>query len=111
MGKPNLRSLEKIASMFKMARFEMFKNNISNEGMEECCEVTYKGVPYCDLNNAARINIGLDIINTLSEYYQFSAMVFIDNAESVTGFIDTPNTQIIKLIVSEPDKQLRIEIV
>lgn len=102
---------EKIASMFKMARFEMFKNNISNEGMEECCEVTYKGVPYCDLNNAARINIGLDIINTLSEYYQFSAMVFIDNAESVTGFIDTPNTQIIKLIVSEPDKQLRIEIV
>lgn len=98
-----------VVSKFKMARFEMFRNNISNEGMEECCEVTYRGVPYCDLNNAARINIGLDIINTLSEYYQFTAPVFMDNAESVTGFIDTPNTQIIKLIVSEQDKQLRIQ--
>lgn len=100
---------ERVSSKFKLARFVMFKENVSNDGIEECCEVMLNGVPYCDLNNAARINVGLDIINTLIDFYGFSAPVIIDNAESVTQFIDVPKAQLIRLVVSEADKELSLE--
>lgn len=98
---------EKINSKFKMARFKLFEEQI-NGGLNEACETTYNGVPYNALNNAARINIGLDIINTLSEFYGLSAPIFIDNREAVTKLVDV-DAQIISLIVSEQDKKLRIE--
>jgi len=97
-----------INSKFKMARFKMFEVQI-NGGIKECCETVYEGVPYSDLNNAARINIGLDIINTLSEHYNFSAPIFVDNRESVTKLTDV-NAQVISLVVSEQDKKLRVEL-
>lgn len=97
----------KINSKFKYARFRLFKEQIDG-GLNEVCDTLYNGVPYDGgLNNAARINVGLDIINTLSEHYGFSAPIFIDNAEAVTKLIDT-DAQVIRLIVSEPDKKLRI---
>ena len=100
---------EKINSRFKYARFKLFDEQI-NGGVVECCEAIYQGVPYSSgLNNAARINIGLDIINTLSEYYGLSAPIFIDNRESVTKLIETKG-QAISLIVSEKDKNLRVEV-
>ncbi|MBT2603772.1 hypothetical protein J7E55_12165 [Bacillus sp. ISL-53] len=99
---------EKINSRFKYARFNLFKTNI-NGGLEEVCETTFKGVPYSSgLNNAAKINVGLDIINTLSEHYGFSAPIFIDNSEAVTQLIDT-EAQTVSLVVSESDKELRVE--
>ncbi|MBO1515687.1 hypothetical protein [Metabacillus bambusae] len=99
---------EKINSKFKYARFNLFKTNI-NGGLEEICETTFNGVPYSGgLNNAARINVGLDIINTLSEHYKVSAPIFVDNSEAVTSLIDI-DSQVISLIVSEADKKLRIE--
>jgi hypothetical protein len=59
----------------------------------------YNGVPYeGGLNNAARINVGLDIINTLGQHYGFSAPIFVDNAEAVTQLIDT-DSQVIRLVV------------
>lgn len=102
---------ERINSRFQLARFVMFKKNIGNDGIEECCEVAVNGVPYSDLNNAMRINVGLDIIRTLSEHYHFNAPVFVDNAESVTDLLPMPDHQVIRLVVSEPDKQLRVETV
>ncbi len=97
----------KINSRFKLARFKLFDQQI-NGGLTECCETLYGGVPYSGgLNNGARINVGLDIINTLSEHYGFTAPIFIDNAEAVTQLIDTRGQQI-RLIVSEQDKALRI---
>lgn len=99
---------DKINSRFKMARFKLFDIQI-NGGLVETCETTYNGVPYSSgLNNAARINVGLDIINTLSAHYGFEPPIFIDNAESVTGLIET-RAQIIRLVVSKPDKALRVE--
>jgi DNA repair exonuclease SbcCD ATPase subunit len=99
---------EKINSRFKYARFKLFKQNI-NGGLEETCETLFNGVPYSSgLNNAARINVGLDIINTLSEHYGFAAPIFVDNSEAVTRLIDT-NSQVISLVVSGIDKQLRVE--
>ncbi|WP_416731782.1 AAA family ATPase [Fictibacillus sp. JL2B1089] len=99
---------EKINSKFSQARFRLFKKNI-NGGLEETCTATYQGVPYDKgLNNAAKINVGLDIINTLSEHYGVSAPIFVDNSEAVTKLIDV-NSQVISLVVSEADKKLRVE--
>nr|DAY31965.1 MAG TPA: chromosome partition protein [Caudoviricetes sp.] len=98
---------ESINTRFKLARFKMF-NVMLNGNVEECCETTYKGVPYRSMNNAARINVGLDIINALTSYFKVSAPVFIDNAEAVTDFIHI-HGQTIKLIVDESKPQLTVE--
>ena len=65
-------------------------------------------VPFKSANNAARINAGLELIDTLAEYYGVELPVFVDNAESVTKLTQT-QTQVIRLVVSEPDKTLRFE--
>ncbi len=98
----------KIADKFKMARFVMFKDNITNDGAKECCEVQVNGVPYHDINKTMKLNIGLDIIQTLSNYYLLSMPVFIDNAESYVELLPT-SLQIIRLVVSADDKTLRVE--
>ncbi|WP_255905695.1 AAA family ATPase [Priestia aryabhattai] len=100
---------EKINSKFKYARFKLFETQI-NGGLTETCETLYEGVPYSrGLNNAARINVGLDIISTLSEHFGVSAPIFIDNSEAVTKLIPI-DAQVISLIVSEEDKTLRVEV-
>jgi hypothetical protein len=65
-------------------------------------------VPYGDINNAGRIQVGMDIIRTLQGHYGIQAPVWIDNAESVIILPDM-DCQVIRLVVSEPDKALRIE--
>ncbi|WP_339212989.1 AAA family ATPase [Solibacillus sp. FSL W8-0372] len=100
---------ERINSKFKYARFKLFEEQV-NGGLNEVCETLYEGVPYgSGLNNAAKINVGLDIINTLSEHYGILAPIFVDNAEAVTKFINV-DAQLISLVVSEKDKQLRVEL-
>ena len=100
---------DKINSRFEHARFKLF-NVLVNGAVEECCETLYQGVPYSSaLNNAAQINVGLDIINTLSEHYKFEAPIWIDNREAVTRLIPT-RAQLISLVVSETDKKLRVEL-
>lgn len=99
---------DRINSKFKYARFKLFDTQV-NGGLNEVCETLDKGVPYSSgLNKANKINVGLDIINTLSAYYGIQAPIFVDNAEAVTKFIDV-DTQFITLVVSEKDKQLRVE--
>ena len=97
-----------IEKHFKIARFKMFDIQV-NGALKPCCIAIHDGVSYWSMNNAARIINGLDIINTLVKHYNFNAPVFIDNAEAVTKYIDT-DYQLIKLIVSEKDKKLRIEV-
>lgn len=96
---------ELVNKRFKYARFKLF-NVQENGGIAETCEATYNGVPYRDLNTAGKVNIGLDIINTLSTSYGVLVPIFVDNMESISAPIDTL-AQRIELIVSEPDKTLR----
>lgn len=98
---------EKINSHFRYASFRLFDVQV-NGGISETCEVTYNGVPYRDLNTAGRLNIGLDIINTLTNHHGVFAPIFIDNMESITRPIRV-DSQMIQLIVSEHDKVLRFE--
>jgi len=98
----------KINGKFELANFKMFEQQV-NGGINETCETLYKGVPYSSgLNNGAQINIGLDIIRTLSDYYDFKAPIFVDNAESVVDVLEV-DAQMIELIVSAQDEELRIE--
>lgn len=97
---------QSINSHFEYARFKMF-NVLVNGNIEECCETTYKGVPYRSMNNAARMNVGLDIINALTKYFKVEAPVFIDNAEAVTTFIHC-HSQVIQLFVDATFKELTV---
>jgi DNA repair protein SbcC/Rad50 len=98
---------EKVNSQFQYVQFKMFDTQI-NGGEVPCCEALVNGVPYSDVNTAGKINAGLDIINTLSNFYQVTAPIFIDNRESVIEIIAT-KSQVINLIVSKEDKILRIQ--
>lgn len=99
---------ENVNNKFNIAEFKLF-NQLVNGELEETCVTTVDGVEYSGgLNNAARINVGLDIINTLSQHYKITAPIFIDNAESITDIIPTEAQQI-QLIVSGQDENLRME--
>ena len=97
---------DKINDMFKLVKFKLFDVQI-NGGLAETCEATVDGVPYSDVNNAGKINAGLDIINVLSNKLDISTPIFIDNAESVNELIEV-NAQVVRLVVSN-DKKLRVE--
>ncbi len=97
---------DSINSLFRIARFRLFREQ-ANGGVEDRCDVVYEGVPYISVNNGAKINVGIDIINTLSKSYGVTVPLFVDNAESVTR-IESSDTQIIRLVVSENDKELRV---
>lgn len=100
---------EKINSRFSLARFKLFEEQV-NGGIADTCVTLYDGVPWDGgLNNGAQIRVGCDIIRTLSEHYGLNPPVIIDNRESVTSLPEM-DCQIISLVVSEKDKELRIEI-
>ena len=98
---------DSINGQFRAARFRLFREQ-ANGGIEERCDVVFDGVPYVGLNNGAKINVGIDIINTLSRHYGVAVPLFVDNAESVTN-LEYAATQVIRLVVSESDKKLRCE--
>lgn len=98
---------EKVNGMFKIARFKMFHEQI-NEGIRDVCETMKDGVPYNSVNNAGRIQVGVDIINTLQKFHKIECPIWIDNRESVTEIPET-DCQIISLFVSPEDKTMRIE--
>lgn len=97
---------DKINEMFEDVKFKLFDTQV-NGGIVETCEATVNGVPYSDVNNAGKINAGLDIINTISKKLNASVPIFVDNAESVNRLVDTDG-QIVKLFVST-DKELVVK--
>jgi hypothetical protein len=104
---------DRINGKFESVRFRLFVEQI-NGGIKEDCEVMIPAdgrmVPYTFANNAARINEGLEIIDALSRHWTTSMPVFVDNAESVTK-LHPIDSQLMRLVVSETDKTLRMEAV
>ena len=97
---------DSINGLFRIARFRLFREQ-ANGGVEDRCDVVHDGVPYISVNNGMKINLGIDIINTLSTAYGVKVPLFVDNAESVTQ-LEHCGSQIIRLVVSEYDKELRV---
>lgn len=100
---------EAINDKFKVVSFKLF-DNLINGGLQVTCECTVGGVPLSSLNNAHRIIAGLDIINSLSELYEVSCPVFIDNSEAVNerNFPEM-DAQMIHLVVTD-DAELKVEV-
>lgn len=99
---------ESVNAKFSMVRFRLFRDQI-NGGLSDCCDVTVDGVPFNGgLNNGARIKAGMDVISTLSAHYGVTVPLFVDNAEAITGALNSSG-QTIRLVVSEHDKKLRVE--
>ena len=92
----------KINGMFSIVKFKMFETLI-NGGEVETCEAMVNGVPFSDLNNAMKINSGLDIINAICSFEGITAPVFIDNAEAVNELLPT-RSQMIRLVVTKDEK-------
>ena len=98
----------KVNARFRLVRWKLFEEQV-NGGVRDCCIATVNGVPYADLNSGMKINAGLDVIRTLSAAKRVTVPLFIDNAESVTA-LEGVDTQTIRLVVSEADKTLRVEV-
>jgi DNA repair protein SbcC/Rad50 len=98
---------QKVNKLFRYVSFRLFQRQVNGEIAETCvCE--YKGVPYPTLNTAAKLLAGIDILETLSNYYGIHAPVICDNRESVSWIPDI-KSQVISLFVSPDDKKLRVE--
>lgn len=99
---------ESVNSRFRLTRWRLFTEQV-NGGLADCCEpMDRNGSTFDGTNNAMKINIGMDIIDTLSEFYGVRVPLFVDNAESVTQ-LQPIGSQVVRLVVSEQDKELRIE--
>ena len=106
MSRMNLLE-SRINAMFQEVRWRMY-NKLNNGDLVETCECMIDGVPFSDLNSAARINAGLDIINAICRKYDMCAPIFIDNRESVTRIVHT-ESQVINLIVDADATSLDIK--
>ena len=107
LNKARIDEVERrVNSKFKNVRFRMFETQI-NGGETPTCVAMIDGVKYSDLNNAAQINAGLDIVNTLSLFHGITGPKFIDNAESVNKLFPVEG-QLIKLVVTT-EKELTVK--
>lgn len=95
----------RINSQFGLARFRMFEVHL-NGGITPCCEVLYRGVPFAtDLNDAHKVIVGLDIIETLSCHWRVSVPVFIDDAANIVVDLPPVDAQVIKLVARAGDSR------
>lgn len=95
-----------VNSHFRFAKWKFYEKNISNDDDKEICTCTVDGVDYDNLNNAMKINVGIDIIDGLSECMGIKVPLFVDNAESVNKPLEI-DTQMVLLKVSK-DKELKV---
>lgn len=94
--------MKRINGMFTLVSFSFVDEQL-NGNEKITCVCTVNGVPFPDLNNATKINAGLDIINAICQAKGISAPIFIDNRESVNKLIPTIS-QVINLSVSNHPK-------
>ena len=87
--------------------FKLFEVQI-NSGIRETCECQWDG--RTNMSNGESIVAGMYICKALSELYEVSCPLFVDNSEAVSdGRFPNMNCQVIKLFVSN-DKELKVEV-
>lgn len=90
--------MSRINGMFQLVSFNFISEQL-NGNEKLTCVCTVNGTPYPDVNNAGKINAGLDIINAICRSKGISAPIFIDNRESVNDLLPTIS-QVVNLSVS-----------
>ena len=92
---------KRINGMFSLVKFRMYEKQI-NGGEVETCIATVDGIPYSDLNDAKKVNAGLDIINAICKFEGITAPIFLDNCESVLNILPSESQQV-RLYVFDTD--------
>lgn len=103
---------DSINAHFRYVRFVLFRDQI-NGGLREICEPTVESkdgtwVEYRSANYAAQVNAKLDIVTTLGRHYGVHLPILMDQGESVSTPL-TVDEQMIRLIVSPADQDIRVE--
>jgi hypothetical protein len=99
----------RINEHFELVKWKLFKviNNAGDPIEEPYCECYVNGVAYHDgLNQAARLNAGLDIVRTLCKHYGLTAPIIVDNSESNLNILETESQQI-RLEVCDTDLTIK----
>jgi DNA repair exonuclease SbcCD ATPase subunit len=99
---------EKLSDVFPTVRFKFFEVQYNGGFDDQMCEILYKGVDWANLNTAARINAGMEIICALQKAYKCVPTIWVDGRESVNDLFETL-AQTINLVVSK-DKELTIKL-
>lgn len=73
---------ERVNDKFSFVKWIMFQT--TNDGEKKpYCECSHNGIPYSALNDASKINAGIDIAHTISDFYDVSVPMLIDGCESI----------------------------
>jgi DNA repair exonuclease SbcCD ATPase subunit len=96
-----------INDKFEKVKFKMFTELVDGTKVPSCL-CLFGGVPFHSVNSGGQIEAGLDIINTLCDYYNTQSVIFIDGAESITEIPSTKSQQI-RLLVEKGTKPLIVE--
>lgn len=90
-----------INALFDNVQFQLFEQNKSNDDVRETCILRYRGVKYDDLSYSTKIIAGLEVVKAFQKFYNITAPIFIDNAESITGTVETGAQTILMRVVDE----------
>lgn len=92
----------RVNGLFEIVKFKLFdKTNDGNE-FESCIAINKAGVPIAATNTAERINAGIDIIRTLSKFYNVAAPIFVESSESVNTILNANSQMILLRVTEEP---------
>lgn len=93
---------DKLNSLFGYVKWSM--SQVDLEGNRKpYCECYHNGVPYSKMNTADQMNSGIDVANTISEFYDVSVPMLIDGCESNLHPIYKGKGQQIRFCVSHDD--------
>ena len=91
-----------INAMFDTIRWKLFELQKNGE-YADVCRATVNGVSYeSTLNNAARINAGIEIIRVLSKAKGASVPCFVDNVEAVNRVAHSGGQMILLRVTEDP---------
>jgi len=99
----------RVNGLFSIVKFKLFDTTLDGNEFEACIATNKNGVPITVTNTAEQINAGLDIIRTLSNFYNVQAPIFIDRCESVNEPINT-GAQMILVRVTEKGTKFKATI-
>lgn len=100
------RITDAVNGKFEHVTFRLFKECL-NGSIEDTCDALLDGVPYPDMSCGQKILVGVDIINTLSAWYDASIPLFVDNAESLTLPLEAKG-QTIQLVADPKARTLKV---
>ena len=91
----------RINGLFKIVRFKLFDTTNDGNEFEACIPTNTFGIPIAATNTAEQINAGLDIINTLTQFFGAKAPIFCDRAESVNEYIAAGSQMVFLRVTKE----------